>query len=225
MKLMPKAKAAAVRRMTERAQGVAAFSLTELLIVMAIIVVLAGLMAPALNSALRGTQLTQATDKVIGVLSIARQTAVTKSQTVEVRFYAYIDPESPGDNGQGHALQAFSIDDSGNALPIMKVQTLPPRIVMTTNGTYSTLLTQTNSPLTQIGIPKAGTNYTCSSFRYYRGGVTSLAASPSSSQVWGVTLVNQSETVGSKASSLPANYTTVVIDPFNGSVRTYRPSL
>lgn len=204
----------------------AAFSMMELLIVMAIIVIMASLMGPSLSTALRGTQLTQATDKLIGVLSVARQSAVTKSQTVEVRFYAYVDSQSPGDTGHGHAIQAFSINDSGDAVPIMKAQILPQGIVMTTNATYSTLLTQTNSTApSQVSIPRAGTTYTCSSFRYYRGGVTSLAASPSSSQVWGVTLVNQTDTLGSKASSLPVNYTTVVIDPFNGSLRTYRPSL
>ncbi len=61
-----------------------AFTLLELLIVIAIIVLLASLMAPMLSSALRGTSVTQSTDKVIGLLSLARQAALTKSQTVEV---------------------------------------------------------------------------------------------------------------------------------------------
>ena len=111
-----------------------AFSLIELLIVIAIITVMASLMGPTLNSALRGTALTQATDKVIGVLSFAHQTALTKAQTVEVRFYSYVDPETPGDTGQGHAIQALSIDDSGTATPLMKAQSLPQTVVMTTNS-------------------------------------------------------------------------------------------
>ena len=98
-----------------------AFSLIELLIVIAIITVMASLMGPTLNSALRGTALTQATDKVIGVLSFAHQTALTKAQTVEVRFYSYVDPETPGDTGQGHAIQALSIDDSGTALSLIHI--------------------------------------------------------------------------------------------------------
>ena len=77
------------------------FTLVELLVVVTIIVILASMLGPMLNSALRGTNLTQGADKVIGILSLARQTALTKNQTVEVRFYAFVDPESP-EIGRAH---------------------------------------------------------------------------------------------------------------------------
>ena len=206
-----------------------AFSLIELLIVIAIITVMASLMGPTLNSALRGTALTQATDKVIGVLSFAHQTALTKAQTVEVRFYSYVDPETPGDTGQGHAIQALSIDDSGNATPLMKAQTLPQTVVMTTNSfntqsSASTLLGLINSSSTN-SIPRVGTKYTCASFQFYRSGATSLANSSQTTNVWSVTLVNAADLLGAKGSTLPPNYATLVVDPFNGSLKTYRPSL
>lgn len=206
-----------------------AFTLTELLVVVTIIVIMASLMGPTLSSALRGTSLTQGADKVIGVLSLARQTAITKGQTVEVRFYSYPDPETPGDTGQYHALQAFSIDDAGNAVPLLKAQTLPQTVVMATNSlsgsSASTLLSLTNATApSQYPIPRVKNAYTCSSFQFYRSGSTSLLVSGASSN-WCVTVVNAADLLGAGATTLPKNYTTVTIDPYNGSLRTFRPTL
>ena len=208
------------------AKGSRAFSLLELLIVMTIIVIMASLMGPTLNSALRGTALTQATDKVLGVLSIAHQTAITKAQTVEVRFYSYVNAETPGDTGQGHAIQAFTVDDNGLATPLMKAQILPNTVIMATNSTLSTLMALTNSSApTAYAIPRVSNNYSCSSFQYYRSGATSLASSSQPTTVWGITVVNMIDMMGANASTLPVNYATVVIDPYNGSLKTYRPHL
>jgi len=208
------------------AKGSRAFSLLELLIVMTIIVIMASLMGPTLNSALRGTALTQATDKVLGVLSIAHQTAITKAQTVEVRLYSYVNPETPGDTGQGHAIQAFSVDDNGVYTPLMKAQILPNTVIIATNSTLSTLMALTNSSApTAYAIPRVSNNYSCSSFQYYRSGATSLASSSQPTTVWGITVVNMIDMMGANASTLPVNYATVVIDPYNGSLKTYRPHL
>ena len=210
-------------------RGGAAFTLTELLVVVAIIVVMTSLMGPTLNSALRGTALTQGADKVIGVLSMARQTAITKGQTVEVRFYSYVDRETPGDTGQYHALQAFSIDDAGNAVPLLKSQALPQTVVMATNSfganPSSTLLSLANPTApSQVAIPRVKNSYTCSSFRFYRSGSTDLLLRGADTN-WCVTVVNAADLLGAGASTLPKNYTTVVIDPYNGSLRTFRPTL
>lgn len=202
------------------------FSLLELLIVMTIIVVMASLMGPSLNSALRGTALTQATDKVLGVLSIAHQTAISKAQTVEVRFYSYVNPETPGDTGQGHAIQAFSVDDNGNFTPLMKAQILPNSVIMATNSTLSTLMGQTNGTVpATYAIPRVSNNYSCASFQFYRSGSTSLASSSQTTNVWGVTVVNLTDMNAANSSKLPVNYATVVIDPYNGSLKTFRPHL
>jgi uncharacterized protein (TIGR02596 family) len=205
-----------------------AFSLLELLIVITIIVIMASLMGPTLNSALRGTALTQGTDKVLGVLSLAHQTAITKAQTVEVRFYSYMNVETPGDTGQGHAIQAFSVDDGGNYSPLMKAQILPNTVIMVNNTNLSTLMGQTNAAApAAYAIPRVKNNYSCASFQYYRGGSTSLAAAANAPNAWTITVVNLTDMMGvnSNATTLPLNYATVVIDPYNGSLKTYRPHL
>lgn len=177
-----------------------------------------------LNSALRGTDLIRGTDQVIGALSLAHQTAITKGKTVEVRFYSYINSESPGDTGQGHAIQAFSLDDNGNYTPLMKAQTLPNTIILATNSTLSPLMGYGVNSSPTYSIPRVGTSYTYASFQYYPGGLTSLAASSISSNAC-LTVVNATDMTGANAGTLPVNYATIVIDPYNGSMKTYRPHL
>ncbi len=176
----------------------AAFSLVELLIVITIIVIMASLMGPTLNSALRGTALTQSSDKVIGVLSLAHQTAVSKAQTV---------------------------DDYGIYSPMMKAQILPNSVIISTSTNLSTLLSNGTNSTPTNSIPRAGSNYTYASFQYYRSGSTSLAATSLAKNIWGVTVVNASDMNGANSNNLPLNYTTIVIDPYNGSLKTYRPHL
>ena len=62
-------------------------------------------------------------------------------------------------------------------------------------------------------------------FQFYRSGATSLANSSQTTNSWSVTLLNAADLLGAQGSALPRNYTTVVVDPFNGSLKTYRPSL
>jgi uncharacterized protein (TIGR02596 family) len=193
--------------------------------------VLAALMAPMLTTAIRGTDLNRGADQVIGVLSAARQSAITRAQTVEIRFYCYQDPENPAEKSANssnyHALQAFLIDDSNDvASPLFKAQALPQTVVMATNsynGTNaSSLLTLSNTNAPKLyAIPRVGNNYTCSSFRIYRSGSTDLLWKGASSN-WCITVGNASD---QGSSTLPTNYTTIVIDPYNATIRTYRPTL
>ena len=123
-----------------------AFSLVELLIVVAIIGVIAGFGVPALSGVLRGSALSQASSQLTDSLSLARQHAITKNRIVEVRFYRFGDPEVPGESasdplkGQFRAFQYFEISDSGVIIPVGKYQRLPDTIVMNPGPKLSTLL-------------------------------------------------------------------------------------
>ena len=214
--------------MTDRKSS--GFSLVELLVVISIIVLMASLMGPTLNSALRGNAMTQAGDKVTGTLTLAHQMAVTRNQTIEVRIYSYIDPEMPGDKGQGRAIQAFTVDDAGIPSPISKVQVLPPTVVISTNPTLSTIFSLTSMEPSQGGnfrIPRVGTKYQYVSYKYYRSGSTSLVSqstSASSQPHWCITLEGIQDASSGKT-TLPKNFTTITIDPYNGALKTYRPTL
>jgi hypothetical protein len=43
--------------------------------------------------------------------------------------------------------------------------------------------------------------------------------------IWCITVVNAADLLGVGATTLPKNYTTVVIDPYTGSLKTFRPTL
>src|SRR5579862_795239 len=89
------------------------FTLIELLLVIAIIGMLMTLVVPAVNSISGGSQLTQAAQMVGSELELARQRALSRNRMVEVRFYQYGDPETPGESasspssGQYRAIQSF----------------------------------------------------------------------------------------------------------------------
>jgi uncharacterized protein (TIGR02596 family) len=204
-----------------------AFSLVELLVVMAIIGLLATFLAPAVSPILRGSRLTQAGDQVVAVLSLARQTALTTSHSVEVRFYQYGDPEVPGESasspttGKYRAIQAFEYKDDGTATPAGKMAKLPLSIIIDAGATLSTLLTLTKTwtpPDEKPTLPIVGTKYNCCAFRFLADGSTNLSTTGA---LWFLTLHNLID--GDTMASPPSNYTTIKIDPMNGSLKAYRP--
>ena len=210
--------------MTHRPTHVRAFTLVEMLTVIAIIIVLVGLLAPAASTILRGNQLTQASDMLVSSLTLARQTAISNNCPVEIRFYQYGDPSNPGEqaavasSGKYRALQLFKIDDAGTATALGKVTQLPNSILIDLNTTLSTLLGSPQSNPT-VSIPRVGTSYNWCSFRFRPDGSTNL--SPTTPTYWSLTLHNIVD--GDNRTTPPSNYATIQVDPVGGAVTSYRP--
>lgn len=204
------------------------FTLVELLVVMAIIGLLAAMVAPAATSMMKGTQLTQAGQIVHDQIAFARQTALAKNRSVEVRFYRYGDPELPGEkasdpsSGKFRAIQIFEVLDDGTTSALTKIQRLPTSIVIDAGATLSTLLAKqkewnaTTDP--QVKIPRIGTSYDCSSFRFLPDGTTDL---PKSGTLSFVTVHGMND--GDNLTKPPANFATIQVDAHNGHVRSFRP--
>ena len=94
-------------------RGRVAFTLVELLVVMAIIVALAAVISPALRLP-ESTKLTAAGSQIVASLAFARQVAQTQNRPVEVRLYALAP------NGQAanySAMGLFLVGDDGKAQP------------------------------------------------------------------------------------------------------------
>ncbi len=205
------------------------FTLIEMLVVMAIIAIVTAMVVPAATSMMMASRLTGATDQVVGLISRARQTAIAKNHTVEVRFYQFGDPELPGESvtnpssGRYRAMQVFEYRENGAASAVTKVERLPDGIIIDSNPILSTLFdpaqkkkfTTTLDPI--VDLPRGvGTNYNCMAFQFTPGGTTKLAM-----KNWYVTL--HKSTDGDGLATAPSNYAAVQIEFATGTVKAYRP--
>lgn len=207
-----------------------AFSLIELVVVISIIAIIATFTVPAATTILKGSAMTQASQTLTDQISFARQRALSRNLAVEVRFYLYADPESPGEmvsdstTWQYRAIQLFEVLESGVAVPIDKPQRLPVSVVLEPNVTFSTLIkdtTQTEkAPVaSDPSLPRGvGTNYKYVSFRFQPDGSTNL----SPTKTWFVTIRNLTDKPTS--TTPPANFFTLQIDPVSGAVKGFRPT-
>ena len=206
--------------------GRGGFSLLELLLVVAIIVLVYAFALPAANSMLTTYRLSTGADIAVGQISSARHSAIAHNHTVEMRFYRYALSGYPGEQptspatGKYRALQLFEYNDGGKAVPITKVSQLPGGIIMD-SGTLSTLLASTQLKIfgnstsldPQVTLAECGTNYICSAYQINPGGITSLSAT----QWWYLTLHKLTD--GDALATPPHNYATIQVDADSGTVR------
>lgn len=132
---------------TSHPHSKSAFSLIELLVVVAIIGVIVSFTIPAATTMMRGSQLTQSSQLLSDQISYARQLALARNRSTEVRFYKYGDLEVPGELPENeetwrfHSYQIFEVTDNGATLPVDKMQRLPITVVFE-DDKYSTLLNE-----------------------------------------------------------------------------------
>ena len=196
------------------------FTLVEMLVVMAVIVILIAAVVPAATGILRGNKVTQAIEAVESQFNLARQAAVAANRTVEIRLYQYIDPSQNGSAATFNALQAFTLNGS-TLTPTENVQKLPSTVIMDSGATLSSLLNPTaQRPLVQgkLPLPDIGKNYTYIAFRFRPDGSTDLLPTTGP---WFLTLHESLR--GDKLTAPPSQFATVEIDPVSGELRLYRP--
>lgn len=200
-----------------------AFSLLELLIVMAILALLAVLTLPALSSSLQGIKITQGTQILIDQITLARQQALSKNRAVETRIYSFKDPSSPGSQKSYRAVQNFEIQDDGTAKPLEKMVRLPSGVILDSGSSLSPLLSSSRAKQwlptdPQISLPGISTDYDTRVIVFRPNGYTDL---PAGGQSWFLTLHSENE--GDSLSALPKNFSTVQIDPWTGRTSIFRP--
>ena len=196
------------------------FTLIELLVVLAIIAVIAALSAPTAFSALRGSRLTQGEQAVVGVLELARRTAITTNRTVEVRFYRYAGKGNFASDISFRSVQVFEMTSSSAYVAVEKVQFLPDGIILDSNAALSSVFDQSKriKVTGTLSLPGIGTNYTYMYVRFFPDGSTDLL---STAAPWFATL--HDETKGDNLNVPPANFITLQVDPVSGTITYYRP--
>lgn len=190
-----------------------AFTLIELLLVVAIIAVLSVLALPAVMSVASGTSLSRASQTVADQFAFARQEATGKNREVQVRF-VWKDGTPAG--WRGLQLWAPSANDVTDYRPVSRIAWLPEGTLISGVAAMSPLIGSPTIPETNGIFPGRGATRYCG-FRFRSGGGTDLNFNSTSNFV---TVVHDRD---AEASVAPVNYAVIQVDPVNGRIRTYRP--
>lgn len=225
-----------------RKQAPAGFTLVELLIVMAILAIITATSVSAFRSVSAALGLSTAGQLITSEIITARQTALTYSQTVEVRFYYYTD--SYTGQSQYQSVQTFSTRDGINFTQLDRISFLPPNIMIShSTGTSTTALSypfgESNTTVNPMTTPTAATGalsipgtvgmgYTYKVLRFKPGGsvdyvIPSTGAVPTGwpPTSWYITLFEKK--YASASNSAIKNYITINVDSTDGRVRTFQP--
>lgn len=190
-----------------------AFSLLELLVVVAILAVLAGVSLPSIVSVLQGRNIEAAGAMFADAVSLARQEASAGSRTVELRFY-----RSPSGTGSWQAFQLWSTRGT-NTEPLARMRKLPQGVAVWLPGSplISSLATNSSffvSGTTNSALGSGPLDYISVQFR----ASGALDGSVSTNNNF-LTLVSEHQT----NATAPANYASILINPATAKATIIRP--
>jgi len=224
------------------------FTLIELLAVVALIAVVIAFAVPATSQIMKGSQMSQGAQNLNDTLLYARQLALTKNRPIEVRFYKFGDPDTPGEVadkpelGKWRALQLFEVLENGAVLPIREMTRMPRGVIFQPDE-YSTLLKEEIRPAIEakedktapelpvdVNDKKVGRNYLWTGFRYLPDGSTDLppvalengaaTGSKAKEDRWYITLIGLTD---ENKDIRQTNFFTLQVDPLAGTVKSFRP--
>lgn len=190
-----------------------AFSLLELLFVLAIAAALTAAGLAGFASMMQANALSTGADRLQEALGAAQHAAMTQNVTVEVRFYAV-----PGPDGTGsfyRAVQARALNADGSITPVSPIMTLPVSVTIDPTPAHSPLLgSNTEAATADKSDPLL--NGQTRVFHFLPDGSTDLDAATS----WFATL---RAATASNPAQFPSNWACVSLNPTTGRVQIYRP--
>lgn len=111
-------------------QKVTAFTLVEMLAVIAIVALVMAFAVPSVSDIVRAGDLSNGASSLVSTLAQARQSAIVQNRNVEVRFYRYNHSITEGNEFQ--AIQSFiATDDAAEGWKAFtRVQVLPESVIL-----------------------------------------------------------------------------------------------
>lgn len=191
-----------------------AFSLIELLLVIAVLGILATLAVPAFNSISQTNDLNRASDELTNAFITARDEALTRNRRVSLRFVEL--DGATGSTKAYRAVQVWMMNAAGTKEePLTKLTRLPDSVVVSRSNTLSPMV---QAPPASSGMMSvSGKNVPYVAVTVLATGLLSDTIPDQSSFF---TLVRERDLA---ASSQPANFASIYISPATGKVRTFRP--
>jgi uncharacterized protein (TIGR02596 family) len=186
-----------------------AFSLIELLVVVAIFGILAALAVPAFNAVAGAGKINRAGQVVADQLILAVQEATALNRDVEVRFIEFDD--------EGNLPLALQIwrSDASSMRPLHRVERLPEGTAISATNALSPLLAAASTGRTNFGGSLGERDFRA--VRLRAGGSVATAVTTNNNFLTVVALVDATN------ASLPPNYFALRINPVTGRVSSLRP--
>lgn len=213
----------------------AGFSLIEMMVVLGLVGLLMAFAAPNLFSLMSATSLTGEGTLLRNQLTLAQQTAVSKSADVEIRFFQMEDSSVGGSRVIYRGYQLFQFDRTGKMAPIsglFRIRTpvalhdgistlLQPSDAQGLDRKFGFVAPYTGSyPIpTGLGGLEQETPYIA--FRFRPDGSTDLPFRSGGSDTWYLTLVQGD---GALNSTSPDNFLCLQVNPYNGQISEFRPN-
>jgi uncharacterized protein (TIGR02596 family) len=193
-----------------------AYTLIEMLVVIAIIGTLLVISVPALSSLLESNNLTRAGQLLADQIGLARQIAAAKNKAVEVRLIKS-DPDST--NGYS-GIQLWIADEAGGYKTANRLASLPKGILISEQPSISAAFGPVNGLSTTNSMPAntgAVSNLKYAAFQVRPSGTITPSLAMSNATL---TIVSSKFATNN---SLPKNYVTIQINPLTATPLVYRP--
>jgi uncharacterized protein (TIGR02596 family) len=200
---------------TGRRRQARAFSLIEILAVVAIAAILMALIAPSVTSLMESNNLTQGGQVLADQINSARQLAAARNQPVEVRLI-----EIPDNSGAGYtAIQLWMSKNGGAPAPSTRMLSLPQSVVIAEKAALSGILQNLTRVTTKSASDDPATKVPYTAFQIRPDGI--VTPSVSMSQAF-LTVVSARFATETDITNVK-NYVTVQINPVTATPIVYRP--